>query len=262
MPLILDRFRAAADSAALRRLMHAETGGVALLAFSGGKDAVGAWIALREAGFRVIPYHLYLVPGLSFVEEALAAQARHFGEPIRQLPHPSLIRMLREAVYQPPDRAARIERLDLPALTYADVWAEARRREGLPPDAWIAQGVRQNDSLQRRASIKRFGAAKASTRNWYPIYDWRVEALSAALRRDGAPLGVEYAWFGRSFDGIDRRFLLPIKQHRPDDYRRICEWFPLAELEVVRAEMVERASAEAARRRREAVARSMVEVAS
>jgi hypothetical protein len=42
----------------------------------------------------------------------------------------------------------------------------------------------------------------------------------------------EYEWFGRSFDGIDWRFLAPIKQHAPDDYARILDWFPLADLEV------------------------------
>ena len=49
-----------------------------------------------------------------------------------------------------------------------------------------------------------------------------------AIRGAGIELPPEYAWFGRSFDGLDRRFLGPIQQHAARDYARILEWFPLA----------------------------------
>ena len=42
------------------------------------------------------------------------------------------------------------------------------------------------------------------------------------------PLPVDYEMFGRSFDGIDYRFISPIKERFPDDYARILEWFPMA----------------------------------
>jgi hypothetical protein len=42
--------------------------------------------------------------------------------------------------------------------------------------------------------------------------------------------------FGRSFDGLDLRFLVPLKKHRPKDYAKVLEWFPLADLEVFRWE--------------------------
>jgi hypothetical protein len=38
--------------------------------------------------------------------------------------------------------------------------------------------------------------------------------------------------FGRSFDGIDLRFVVPLKERRPADYRRVLEWFPLVEAAV------------------------------
>lgn len=43
-----------------------------LLAFSTGKDAIAAWLAVRDSFEAVHPYYLYLVPGLEFVEESLA----------------------------------------------------------------------------------------------------------------------------------------------------------------------------------------------
>lgn len=58
------------NSAELRRYIKEKYGKVILLGFSGGKDAIAAWLALRSDGFCVLPYHMTLVPGMSFVEES------------------------------------------------------------------------------------------------------------------------------------------------------------------------------------------------
>jgi hypothetical protein len=49
-------------------------------------------------------------------------------------------------------------------------------------------------------------------------------------------LPIDYHLFGRSFDGMDYRFLKPIKDNFPKDFEKILEWFPLADLEIFRAE--------------------------
>lgn len=53
-----------------------------LLAFSTGKDAIAAWLAIREHFDEVIPYYLYLIPDLEFVEESLAYYEKFFGTKI------------------------------------------------------------------------------------------------------------------------------------------------------------------------------------
>src|SRR5260370_26098405 len=91
----------------LRDELRGET---VILAFSRGKDSIAAWLALREAGVEVLPYHMYLIPELRFVDESLAYFADFFGcGPILNLPHPSLYRWLANLVYQPPDRCAVID---------------------------------------------------------------------------------------------------------------------------------------------------------
>ena len=50
-----------------------------LLAFSCGKDAVAAWLAIRDRFDEVIPYYLYLVPHLEFVDESIDYYERFFG---------------------------------------------------------------------------------------------------------------------------------------------------------------------------------------
>jgi 3'-phosphoadenosine 5'-phosphosulfate sulfotransferase (PAPS reductase)/FAD synthetase len=211
--------------------MRQAIGEDALLAFSGGKDAVSAWVALREAGFRVRPVFLVLVPGLQFVEENLAYFERTLGEPILRLPHPMFSAWMRDATFAGPARKRLLQSLDFPRLTFSDCWATARRRLGLRPDAYLALGVRAVDSPGRWINFKRTGAVRETAREWWPIFDWRADDVAAALRRSGVKLSPEYEWFGRSFDGIDARFVEPMAQHAPEDYARLRQWFPLIEAE-------------------------------
>ncbi len=72
----------------------AQEGNPVLLAFSRGKDSIAAWLALREHGVEVVPYHLYSIPGLTFVDESLKVFEDFFDTKIIDLPHPALYRWL------------------------------------------------------------------------------------------------------------------------------------------------------------------------
>lgn len=221
-----------AQTIAAVRAKQAET----LLAFSTGKDAIAAWLAIRDHFDAVHPYYLYLVPGLEFVEESLAYYEQFFGQRIVRLPHPSLHRWLNSYTFQPPERCAVINQAGLPMHTYADIRKVMIEDHGLQPDMLVADGVRAADSPMRRIAIKRHGPISHAQGRYHPIWDWRKADLVECFRRTGVRLPVDYALFGRSFDGLDLRFILPLKRHRPADYQRLLDWFPLAELEVYRWE--------------------------
>lgn len=210
----------------------------ALLSFSTGKDAIGAALAMRGHFDEVQPYFLYIVPGLEFIEESLAYyEAKLFGgKRIIRMPHPSLIRMLNGFVFQPPERCAVIERLDLGEHDYEDIRDSLIAHLGWPKSAMTATGVRAADSPIRYSHFKRRGAINWSKQTFAPIFDWKKDRLFDCIKRSGVKLPVDYRLFGRTFDGLDLRFLYPIKQHFPADYRRILEWFPLADAEVYRYE--------------------------
>lgn len=38
--------------------------------------------------------------------------------------------------------------------------------------------------------------------------------------------------FGRSFDGLDKRFMEPLKENRPQDFEIIKKWFPFVEADI------------------------------
>lgn len=228
-------------SAEVRAALAAE-GRPVLVAFSGGKDAIAAELALQDAGIETVLAHLYYIPGrepgrtLDFVEQGLTDLERALGKPIHRYPHPSFYRWLNNFVFQPPERCEVIEAAQLPIPDYQVMWELIRADLKLPADTWVADGVRAADSIVRRASFARHGVMKAGSRKVSPVADWLKAEVLDRITAAGIQLPVDYQLFGRSFDGIDHRFLKPISEHFPDDFARILDWFPLADLELFRAE--------------------------
>lgn len=229
------------DSAALcRYVAEVSPDQTYLLSFSGGKDSVVAWLQLRRFFKRVVPVYMYGIPGLEFVEEGLRYAEQFFGvDHILQLPHPSLYRKLNAFVFQPPSHIKVIQEAERFEFDYDDVFAVAKAAYGLPDETYTAIGVRAVDSLNRWAAIQKYGAVNEKRLTFYPCYDFRKEDLVREIVAARYRLPEDYLLFGRSFDGIDWRFLKPLKERRPADYRRILEWFPLAELEVLRIQFRE-----------------------
>lgn len=228
-----------ASSEAIRSELAAE-GRPVCVAFSGGKDCIAAELALREAGVETVLAHLYIIPGrehgrtLRFVEDGLKRLEDQWQKPIHRYPHPSFYRMLNNLVFQPPERCEIIEAAQLPTPTYEEMWELIREDLGLPQNTWVADGVRASDSLVRRASIKHHGAMKKKSHKVSPVWDWKQGKVYDFIKSHGVELPVDYEWFDRSFDGIDYRFLAPVKEHAPEDFEQILSWFPLAEMELIR----------------------------
>jgi hypothetical protein len=206
-----------------------------LLAFSRGKDSIGAWLALRAAGLEVVPFHMYLVPGLGFVDRSLKYYEEFFGCRIRNYPHPSLYRWLNNFVFQAPENCRIIEAARLPMFDYDQLHTLIREDLELPAGAWVCSGVRAVDSPNRRAAVNRFGPMNHKRRMCWPVWDWNKDRLMGEIRKAGVRLPIDYRMFGRSFDGIDRRFAEPLKAWFPEDYDRLVSYFPLASIDIWRA---------------------------
>lgn len=212
----------------------AERSPTVLLAFSRGKDSIVAWLAMRDSGLfkRIIPYHMFLVPGLQFERESLDYFEQFFGTKIHEVPHPSLYRLLRNCVFQPPERLAILEAAGLPNIDYLDVIDELCADLGLGNEIMIADGVRCCDSPMRRLALAKYGPIRR--RKCSVAWNWNKARVMQTISAAGCKLPVDYAMFGRSFDGIDYRFLAPLRERFPEDYEKIRELFPLCELEFFR----------------------------
>lgn len=211
-----------------------------LLAFSAGKDAVATWLAIRPHFKRIIPYYMYLLPDLEFVEVSLRYYEQFFGTKILRVPHPSLYRMINNAIFQTPDRLKVIENAQLPEFDYDELRDAICDDQKVSQSTFTASGVRAADSLARRANFKTTGPINYSRSVFYPIWDWRKAALIDAFTEAGVSMAVDYQVFGRSFDGFDFRFIYPIRKHFPRDYERIREFFPMVEAEFKRYEYAQK----------------------
>ena len=205
-----------------------------MLAFSCGKDALGAFLQCRMAGFSVVPYFMEVVPGLEFVNESLDYFEKVLACHIIRLPHPSFYRMLRNLVFQPPERCAILEAAEIVPIDYEDVRQAVIAQSGLSQDVFVANGVRACDSIMRRVAIIKHSPLNFREHKVNAVWDWRKSKIMAEIAAAGIRLPVDYEMFGRTFDGIDWRFLAPIKERYPADYRKILDWFPLADLEIFR----------------------------
>lgn len=209
-------------------------GDTCVLSFSTGKDSIAAWLELRRHFKRVVPFYAFLIPGLSFVEKSLAYYERFFETPILRVPHPFLYRCLNSLVFQAPQNCALIERADLANFDYADVYRFVKEDTGLPDSAWVATGVRAVDNPLRMITVRQSGAYNPGLRTFMACFDWNKSRVLDEIKAAGVGLPVDYRVFGRSFDGLDYRFLAPLKEHFPEDYARVLELFPLADLELFR----------------------------
>ena len=206
------------------------------LSFSRGKDSIAAWCALEDAGVEVVPVFFYCVPGLRFEDESLAYFERKFDKKIHVYPHPSFYKHLNRGVFQSPQHDPYIVGAALPTPTYELMWRLVKTDLDLPQDTWVADGVRAADSIVRRASFVKYGVMKDSNHKVSPIADYLKKEVLDIIERHNVELPIDYELFGRSFDGLDYRFTKPLKDNLPDDYGRICKWFPLVEADIVRHE--------------------------
>lgn len=208
----------------------------AILAFSTGKDSIAAWLQMRKYFKRIIPYYCYAVPNLGFVERSLKYYEDFFKTHIYRIPHRSMCRFMNGLVFQPPNHVTKIEEMGFPGDEYDDAMIGEIIRDAaqLPDGVYVGTGVRMADSPMRRVGIKTHGAINHNAKRFYPVYDWKKADLLQTLDEAGVRLPIDYKLFGRTFDGLDYRFLKPIKEHFPEDYERIITWYPLAELELYR----------------------------
>ncbi len=207
-----------------------------LLSFSCGKDAIAAWLAMRGKFERIVPYYMYLIPDLEFVEESISRYEQFFDTKIYQYPNPALYRMLNAGVLQSPNRLSVIENFGFEEYDRDDVSRACIEDSGINELAYTAIGNRINDNLVRRMSFNRFGAINEKRRTFWPVFDWTNDRLTKEFRKAKIKLPIDYQMFGRSFDGLNIRYLYPIKQNFPRDFQKILEWFPLADLEIFRYE--------------------------
>jgi hypothetical protein len=216
-----------------------------LLSFSRGKDSVATWLYLRENGFEILPYTLYVVPGLGYQERALKYYEDFFGQHIMRLPHPHFYYLLNNGVWMPPTDWATIKAFDLPSsdtLSFATVDNLVANDAGwTDPMPWCAMGMRRADNLMRMTLIDQCGVMGSRARRFfYPIWDWKIDDVCEIIDRYDAAIAVDYELFGwrGTTETMSYRRLKRVRDHYPEDWEKMLEWFPLLDSQMFRYEVV------------------------
>lgn len=218
--------------------MADKTKGTCLLAFSTGKDALCAWVELRKYFPHITPVYYYMIPGLSFIEKSLSYYENFFNTKIIRLPNPNLYRMLDAGTYQTKSSWGVIDKY---AFTKMNIKREhlcewVKDDFNIEKEAYTAIGNRMFDSLQRYRSIKKFGAINDKIKTFFPVYDYKIADVVSSIKSAGVQLPVDYHIWGKTFDGLDYRFIKPLKDLYPDDYEKLKTFFPLIDTEILRYE--------------------------
>jgi len=206
-----------------------------VLKFSAGKDSLAMWMRCREIFPKIVPIFHYWLPGLRFVEETLVMYEQYFGQKIIRMPHPNWLNFLANGSFQPPHRWNVIEAYNLRTVDYDEILDWVCEDLGIE-EYWVAVGIKSSDSPLRARAIAQHGAWTPAKQLFYPVADLKKADLLSLFDKYNAPLSKDYLVFGRSFDGLQYRYVSKIKQHYPEDYQTIVRWFPLVEAEFMRAE--------------------------
>lgn len=214
----------------------------ALVSFSAGKDAISMTLGMLESGLfsKYLLVYYYLVPGLSFVDRYIRYFEEKTGLAVQQVPNPTFYKMRASAALQTPKMAEALKAVQVSGdgyLTYTiDSMFKAIKKYYQIESAYCAVGIKKADGYTRRVALNK-SVINEKSKKYYPMAEWTIEDIRTQLKRFSIDLPEEYPLFrGISFDGFAPRFLGPIKQHFPEDYRRICEYFPETESILYRKE--------------------------
>jgi hypothetical protein len=155
------------------------------------------------------------------------------------MPNPALWDWWYNFTYQAPRNLQPLMQRGDFRYSWDDLFDAVKYHMRLPDRTHTAIGVRMADSPNRRTSILRYGAINSDRSTFYPCYDWNKADILTAFVTAGVRMSPEYTVFGRTFDGLDYRFLGPLKERYPKDYARVLEMYPLAEAVMLRHEMLE-----------------------
>lgn len=102
---------------------------------------------------------------------------------------------------------------------------------------WIAAGERINDSIVRRAMMKKSGSIDVQRGRFYPVSAWNKKDVLGYIKYHNLYLGQDSKKLGFSFCSLWGKELYMLRQNFPDDYRKIIKLYPFAEAGVKHFEL-------------------------
>ena len=197
-----------------------------IIAFSGGKDSVVALDLCFRYFKNVKPFFMYICPDLSFQERMLEWYEKKYQTEIIRLPHMDVSEFFHYGSFRAPDYT-------FPIISINDIYKYVRLKTDI---WWISAGERINDSIVRRAMMKKSGSIDVQRGRFYPISAWNKKEVMQYIKYHNLYLSQDSRKLGFSFRSLEGHELLMLKQNFPDDYQKILRLYPFAGAGVKRVE--------------------------
>lgn len=197
-----------------------------LVGFSGGKESVVVLDLCFRYFKNVKPFFMYICPNLSFQERTLSWYEKKYQTEIIRIPHMDVSEFFRYGSFRPPDPT-------FPLVSINDIYHYLRLQTDI---WWIAAGERINDSIVRRAMMKKSGSIDEQRGRIYPVAMWNKREVIDYIKFHHLYLGADSRELGFSFKSLWGKELAMLKEHFPDDYAKVIRQYPFAEAGVRRFE--------------------------
>lgn len=197
-----------------------------LVGFSGGKESVVVMDLCFRYFKKVQPYFMYICPNLSFQEKTIAWYEKKYQTEIIRIPHMDVSEFFHYGSFRPGDES-------FPIVSINDIYHYLRLKSDI---WWIAAGERINDSIVRRAMMKKSGTIDTQRGRIYPVALWKKQEILDYIKFHNLYLGADSRKLGFSFKSLWGKELSMLKQHFPDDYEKVIRQYPFAEAGVRRFE--------------------------
>ena len=198
-----------------------------LVAFSGGKESIVVLDLCMKYFKNVHVLFQVIVPGLDYEETILQWYEKKYNIHITRSYGECVSEMYRYGSFRPVD-------LTFPLISGTDFYNYWR----CETNSWfIASGERIDDSLQRRAMIKKNGTIDVDRGRFYPVAMWKKKEIYDYIKYHKLYLHPAQKELGFSLTPLGGRSLKWHLDNHPEDYYKIIKQFPLAGADVIRKEV-------------------------
>lgn len=195
-----------------------------VISYSGGKDSLAVLDLCSKTFEKIICFYMYLVPGLECIEWQLDYARTRYGVSILQYPHWILMRNMHAGIYFP----NHYKYDNLPLLELKDIYKIVQQDTGIN---LIATGAKSGDSLWRKYNLH--NADKKYKNVIFPIVEWNKFDVLAYLKMHNIPIPDTSAGNATGID-LTSVSLLWLHDTYPEDFKKLCNYFPYAEAVVWR----------------------------
>lgn len=211
------------------------------VSFSAGKDSIAVFLRLWEKNVfdKFLLVHQYFVPGISFIEDYMDYFCNRFKNcHLVQSFSPNVTKMITSGTFQDYQTFNANQELiekDIGFYNYGYGQLTDWATEGMTgKKRYSAVGVKYSDSVFRlrmaRKMVDQNTIIREDNKAFYPILDYTKNEVWEIIKKHNVKMSKEYEMYGKSLDGLDPVFLIPIKNKFPKDYARIKEYFPQIDL--------------------------------